>query len=114
MEPPLAVGSPTPLCPATTTPTVSASIRPFAVSTPLTLPPSIRKPVTSQFWMMSTPRASAAREPPGHGIVPGGPAATLEQGPRTGNRQCRLMKGTHFLTSAGVRNSESTPCMRIA
>ena len=33
----------------------------LVVSTPTTLPPSRRMPVTSQFWMMSTPRASAAR-----------------------------------------------------
>ena len=31
------------------------------VSTPVTLPFSTLRPVTSQFWMMSTPRESAAR-----------------------------------------------------
>jgi hypothetical protein len=34
---------------------------PAVVSTPRTLPSSMRKPVTAQFWMMSTPRRSAPR-----------------------------------------------------
>ena len=38
-----------------------ALIRPRVVSTPTTRLPSLMKPVTSQFWMMSTPIASQAR-----------------------------------------------------
>ena len=38
-------------------------------------------PVTSQFWMMSTPRrVGAAGVAPGHGVVPGGAAAPLQGG----------------------------------
>jgi len=41
-----------------------APMKPFVVSTPCTRPATMRKPVTSQFWMMSTPRSSAARAKP--------------------------------------------------
>ncbi len=47
--------------PATTIPSRSQPIAPFVVSTPVTLPPSRRIPVTSQFWMMSIPIAEQAR-----------------------------------------------------
>jgi hypothetical protein len=42
-------------------PTLPARIGPRVVSTPTTRPRSIETPVTSQFWMRSTPRRSAAR-----------------------------------------------------
>ena len=42
--------------PATESPTFPAMIVPRVVSTPVTRPPSRMKPVTSQFWMRSTPR----------------------------------------------------------
>ncbi len=49
-------------CPAATTPTFLAPIGPRVVSTPITWPLGERRmPVTSQFWMMWTPRAEAAR-----------------------------------------------------
>jgi hypothetical protein len=35
--------------------------KPRVVSTPTARPLSMRMPVTSQFWMMSTPRLSAPR-----------------------------------------------------
>src|SRR5690349_8579150 len=44
--------------------TFFAPMKPFDVSTPRTRPWSMRKPVTSQFWMMSMPRLSAARAKP--------------------------------------------------
>ena len=50
-----------PELPATASPTRSTSIAPRVVSTPVTQPPSMRKPTTSQSCTMSTPRASAAR-----------------------------------------------------
>ena len=50
------------LLPATATPTFPARIAPRVVSTPVIAPdPSRKKPVSSQFWMMSTPSAEAAR-----------------------------------------------------
>jgi hypothetical protein len=42
-------------------PTRSAPMSPLVVFTPTTLPPTILRPVTSQFWITSTPSASAAR-----------------------------------------------------
>ena len=42
--------------PATTMPTFLARIAPRVVCTPLTTPFSMSMPVTSQFWMISTPR----------------------------------------------------------
>ena len=50
--------------PATAIPTLPAAMYPREVSTPRTRPPSMRKPVTSQFWIRSTPRASAPRANP--------------------------------------------------
>ena len=47
--------------PAATSASLRQAIPPRLVSTPTTLPPSTRMPVTSQFWMMSTPLASAPR-----------------------------------------------------
>ena len=49
--------------PAATTPTRAVRIGPLLVSTPVTAPlaGSRRMPVTSQFWMMSTPSRLAAR-----------------------------------------------------
>ena len=47
--------------PATASPTFPARIVPRVVSTPATRPLRMTRPVTSQFWMMSTPRRSAAR-----------------------------------------------------
>ena len=50
------------VCPAATTPTRGVRMYPFVVSTPAIAPAaSRRKPSTSQFWMMSTPSASAPR-----------------------------------------------------
>ena len=56
-------------------------MKPRVVSTPATAPvPSRRMPVTSQFWMMSTPqRVGAARIAPGDRIVPRGAAAPLQR-----------------------------------
>ena len=48
-------------CPAATTASFAQRIGPLVVSTPSTLPPLTRMPVTSQFWMISTPKASAPR-----------------------------------------------------
>src|SRR5216684_2711347 len=48
------------LLPATASATLSARIDPRVVSTPETRPPETPMPVTSQFWTISTPRASAA------------------------------------------------------
>ena len=43
-------------------PTFLAAMKPLAVSTPVTRPSGPRRmAVTGQFWMMSTPRAAAAR-----------------------------------------------------
>ena len=50
--------------PATTMPTFLARIAPREVCTPVTLPFSISMPVTSQFWIRSTPRRSAPRAKP--------------------------------------------------
>ena len=50
--------------PATAMATFFAPMAPRVVSTPVTRPFSTLRPVTSQFWMMSTPRASAARAKP--------------------------------------------------
>jgi hypothetical protein len=47
--------------PATTIPTFFARIAPRVVCTPRTLPFSMSIPVTSQFWIRSTPRRSAPR-----------------------------------------------------
>ena len=47
--------------PATASPIFFAPMKPRMVSTPVARPASVRMPVTSQFWMRSTPRASAAR-----------------------------------------------------
>ena len=47
--------------PATAAPTFFALIKPREVSTPTQAPCSMRNPVTSQFWMISTPRLSAPR-----------------------------------------------------
>ena len=48
--------------PAATTPTFLAPMKPRVVSTPVTAPFGARlTPVTSQFWMMWTPRAEAPR-----------------------------------------------------
>ncbi len=48
--------------PAATTPTFRAAIGPRVVSTAFTAPDGPRlMPVTSQFWMMSTPSALAPR-----------------------------------------------------
>ena len=41
--------------------TTGAAIGPAAVCTPVTRPPTTSMPVTSVFWWMWTPRASAAR-----------------------------------------------------
>ena len=72
----------TPELPAVTTPTFLAATYPLVVSTPTTRPFSRRMPMTSQFWMMSTPRASAPlANPPCDGVVPGGPAAPLQGRP---------------------------------
>ena len=62
----------TPEC-ATTTPSLSQSIAPLVVSTPITLSPSRRTPVTSHCWMMSMPISEQARHiprPPHRGAVP--------------------------------------------
>jgi hypothetical protein len=48
-------------CPATAMPTLPAAMAPRDVSTWVMRPPARRNPVTSQFWMMSTPSRSAAR-----------------------------------------------------
>src|ERR1700758_4730131 len=48
------------LLPATASATLSARIDPRVVSTQKTRPPETPMPVTSQFWTISTPRASAA------------------------------------------------------
>jgi hypothetical protein len=47
--------------PATTIATFFARIAPRVVCTPVTRPFSMSIPVTSQFWIRSTPRWSAAR-----------------------------------------------------
>ena len=48
--------------PAATTPIFFVAIAPRVVSTPLTAPEASRRiALTSQFWMMSTPRSEAAR-----------------------------------------------------
>ena len=48
--------------PAAETATFFAAMKPLAVSTPVTRPSGPRRiAVTGQFWMMSTPRAAAAR-----------------------------------------------------
>ena len=48
--------------PAATTPIFLAPMKPRVVSTPVTWPFGERRmPVTSQFWMMCTPRSLAAR-----------------------------------------------------
>ena len=50
------------VCPAATTPTFWTSMAPREVTTRSTEPElSLRISSTSQFWMMSTPSASAAR-----------------------------------------------------
>ena len=50
-----------PVLPATATATFLARISPRVVVTPVMRSPSRRKPVTSQFSRMSTPRRSAPR-----------------------------------------------------
>ncbi|MNL66712.1 hypothetical protein D3C87_1912210 [compost metagenome] len=47
--------------PATAMAIFLARIGPREVSTPTARPPDMVMPVTSQFWIMSTPRLSAAR-----------------------------------------------------
>jgi heterotetrameric sarcosine oxidase beta subunit len=49
------------LCPAAQRPTFSVLMVPRLVLTPTTLFPSLTKPVTSQFWIRSTPSSSALR-----------------------------------------------------
>ena len=60
-----AIAITTEVWPAATTPTFLAAIAPRVVSTPATAPDASRRiATTSQFWMMSTPRAEAARAKP--------------------------------------------------
>ena len=47
--------------PAAARPSLAQPMKPRLVSTPKTLPFSILMPLTSQFWIMSTPRKSAPR-----------------------------------------------------
>ena len=57
-----AIAITTEVWPAATTPIFFVAMAPRVVSTPATAPDASRRmPVTSQFWMMSTPRAEAAR-----------------------------------------------------
>ena len=57
-----AIAITTDVCPAATTPIFLVAIAPRVVSTPETAPEASRRiAVASQFWMMSTPRADAAR-----------------------------------------------------
>jgi hypothetical protein len=61
----------TEVCPAATTPTFFALMKPLVVSTPVTAPSGVlRKPVTSQ--------VGGAGVAPGDGVVPGDAAAPLE------------------------------------
>ena len=59
-----AIFASTPELPAATQPTVLAPMKPRLVSTPSTLPPLMRKPVTSVCCSRSTPSASAPRAKP--------------------------------------------------
>ena len=52
------------LLPATAIPIFFVAMKPREVSMPATRPASRRIPVTSHFWMMSTPQESAARANP--------------------------------------------------
>ena len=51
-------------CPAAHNATRPAPMRPREVSTAVTRPPSVAKPVTSQFWIMSMPALTALRRNP--------------------------------------------------
>jgi hypothetical protein len=52
------------LLPATAIATLLARIDPREVCTPVTRPSAMEKPVTSQFWTISTPRSLAPRAYP--------------------------------------------------
>ena len=52
------------LLPATAIATFLARIDPREVCTPVTRPSAMEKPVTSQFWTISTPRSLAPRAYP--------------------------------------------------
>ena len=52
------------VCPAAHSATWPAAMSPRVVRTPVTRSPSVTKPVTSQFWMMSMPASSARRANP--------------------------------------------------
>jgi hypothetical protein len=56
-----AIAASTDVWPAAASATLRARIVPRDVRTPVTAPPETSIPVTSQSWMMSTPRASAPR-----------------------------------------------------
>ena len=82
-----------------------------------TRPPRSRMPVTSQFWMMSTPRAlGAARIAPGDRVVARRAAAPLQQ-PAL-DREARIVE-IEERQPARARcsrssSSASTPCSRMA
>ena len=103
------------LWPAATSATFLVLIAPRLVSMPTTAPFSRRIPTTSQFWMMSTPSASAARaKPQATASWRATPARRWKEAPSTGSRVLRLMKGTISWIWAGVSTSASTPLRRLA
>ena len=75
-------------------------------------------PVTSQFWMMSTPqRVGAARIAPGDRVVARGAAAALQRGaerPDSGRRGEMLSGGQNAFACSGVSHSLSMPFSRLA
>jgi hypothetical protein len=77
----------------------------------------MRIPVTSQFWMMSTPRASAARAYP-HATASWRtvPPRGCSSPPRIGKRAEGEVSsaGIHAAISSRLRNSASMPFSRIA
>ena len=103
--------------PAAARPSFLQPMKPRLVSTPTTLPFSMRMPVTSQFWMMSTPRLiGAARIAPGHRIVAHRAAAPLQQAALDRESAHCRNRGTGYISRTASRSSSSasTPSMRMA
>src|SRR5215469_1759481 len=99
--------------PAVALSTTRVAMSPRVVRTPRTRPSATSIPMTSVFWWMCAPRASAPRAYPQttascRMMPPGG----CQRAPTTGYRACMLtsINGASRFTSAGSTTSESTPC----
>jgi hypothetical protein len=97
---------------------------PREVCTPVTRPFSISIPVTSQFWIRSTPRWSAPREAPGDGVVARGSAAGLVEAAEDGEtRLLEIEVGDDLADPLGIQKDRiiplisyciSAPCIGVA